>query len=224
MRPIINDLTKNLINPLILSESVAPESCELCLWLDSSDAATITESSGVVSQINDKSGEGNNFTAIGSPVTNASITNSLNVIDFNGSSGLTSAANFKFTWKNATINPIVNAQANYTKPTDMRKMLWAKVVDTTITDTGADEGKMTIITDTLSDFQQSHDMDDDGDKPQYIYEEGGEIWLYPVPNSTTASTYTIKYKYSEYPDTLAATDTPAFDSRWHYILYNARQS
>jgi hypothetical protein len=95
MRPIINNLTSNLANPLIFSESVTPDSYKLCLWLDSSDAATITESGGIVSQINDKSGEGNNFTAIGSPVTNASITNSLNVIDFSGSSGLTSASNFK---------------------------------------------------------------------------------------------------------------------------------
>ena len=95
MRPIINNLTSNLTSQLIFSGGATPEPCELCLWLDSSDAATITESGGVVSQINDKSGEGNNFTAIGSPVTNASITNSLNVIDFSGSSGLTSAANFK---------------------------------------------------------------------------------------------------------------------------------
>lgn len=95
MRPIINNLTSNLTSSLIFSGGATPEPCELCLWLDSSDAATITESGGVVSQINDKSGEGNNFTAIGSPVTNASITNSLNVIDFSGSSGLTSAANFK---------------------------------------------------------------------------------------------------------------------------------
>jgi hypothetical protein len=74
---------------------VQPLSCDLCVWLDGSDGSTITETGGVVSQINDKSGEGNNFTAIGSPVTNASITNSLNVVDFSGSSGLTSAANFK---------------------------------------------------------------------------------------------------------------------------------
>jgi len=95
MRPIINNLTSNLTSSLIFSGGTTPEGCELCLWLDSSDAATITESGGVVSQIDDKSGEGNNFTAIGSPITNASITNSLNVIDFSGSSGLTSAANFK---------------------------------------------------------------------------------------------------------------------------------
>jgi len=61
------------------------------LWLDASDTNTITEStpgSGVVSQWDDKSTNGNNFVqATGSfqPATGTRTINSLNVVDFNGS-------------------------------------------------------------------------------------------------------------------------------------------
>lgn len=61
---------------------------DLALWLDASDAATITEVAGSVSQWNDKSGNGYNATqAIGSnqPITGNTV-NGLNSIDFDGSS------------------------------------------------------------------------------------------------------------------------------------------
>lgn len=59
----------------------------LVLWLDADDASTIIESSGFVSQWNDKSGNGNNATQLtGSlqPVTNANTINALNVITYDG--------------------------------------------------------------------------------------------------------------------------------------------
>jgi hypothetical protein len=61
----------------------------LALWLDASDTSTITESSGSVSQWNDKSGNGRNFTqatAAKQPTTGTRTQNGRNVIDFDGSS------------------------------------------------------------------------------------------------------------------------------------------
>jgi len=59
----------------------------LQLWLDASDETTITESSGSVSQWDDKSGNANhvsNGTASGQPTTGTRTINSLNVLDFDG--------------------------------------------------------------------------------------------------------------------------------------------
>ena len=126
--------------------------------------------------------------------------------------------NFKFEWEDGTINPLVAAQANYTRPTDLRRILWAKLVDTTAADTGADESELKLITDTLVDFQRTHDMDADNDTPGYLYEEAGELWIYPVPTAAAAAKYTVKYKYSEQPATLIDSDTPAFTSNWHFVL------
>lgn len=58
------------------------------LWLDASDASTITASSGAVSQWSDKSGNTRHFTQSGSgkPVTGTRTQNGLNVIDFTSSS------------------------------------------------------------------------------------------------------------------------------------------
>lgn len=65
----------------------------LALWLDAADTATITESSGAVSQWDDKSGNGRHFTqATGAnqPATGTNTRNGLNVISFvtNDSLGL----------------------------------------------------------------------------------------------------------------------------------------
>jgi len=56
------------------------------LWLDASDATTITSSSGRVTQWRDKSTNGNNATASGTgrPTTGTRTINSLNVLDFDG--------------------------------------------------------------------------------------------------------------------------------------------
>jgi len=127
-------------------------------------------------------------------------------------------ANMKVSWEDGTIATLVASQGNYTKPTDMRRMLWAKLVDTTASSTQVDEAPLDIVTDFLGDFQQEYDMQAEGDQPQYIYEEGGELWVYPVPNSTAAAKYTVKFKYSERPATLGDTDSPGFSSDWHFIL------
>jgi len=59
----------------------------LGVWFDASDTATITESSDLVSQINDKSGNGRNGTQSiegDKPLTNTSTINSLNVLTYAG--------------------------------------------------------------------------------------------------------------------------------------------
>jgi hypothetical protein len=67
----------------------------LQLWLDAAASVTITESSGSVSQWDDKSGNNNNVTqGIGSaqPTTNATTLNGKNVLDFDGGDYFTSTA------------------------------------------------------------------------------------------------------------------------------------
>jgi len=57
------------------------------LWLDSSDASTITEVAGAVSQWDDKSGNTRHAiqaTGANQPITNSRTINSVNVLDFNG--------------------------------------------------------------------------------------------------------------------------------------------
>jgi len=70
-----------------------PAQVTTALWLDASDSATITASSGLVSQWNDKSGNSNNFTATGvaRPTTGTRTINSLNTLDFNGSNNFLSS-------------------------------------------------------------------------------------------------------------------------------------
>lgn len=70
---------------IVASQVFTPLDLAPALWLDASDAATITSSSGSVSQWNDKSGNARNFTqatAANQPVTGTRTLNSLNVIDF----------------------------------------------------------------------------------------------------------------------------------------------
>lgn len=62
----------------------SPLSLSPTLWLDASDAGTITSSGGLVSQWSDKAGS-NHCTAPGNkPTTGATTQNGRNVIDFNG--------------------------------------------------------------------------------------------------------------------------------------------
>ena len=64
------------------------------LWLDGSDLSSITQSSNLISQWNDKSGNGRNFTSSGSLrptyVTNP-VVNGLSTISFAGGQGLTTS-------------------------------------------------------------------------------------------------------------------------------------
>ena len=64
----------------------------LQLWLDASDATTITQSSGIISQWDDKSGNGNHATqSIGSsqPSYGTATINGKNVVDFGGNKFMT---------------------------------------------------------------------------------------------------------------------------------------
>lgn len=67
-----------------------PSSISTALWLDAADTNTITQSSGLVSQWNDKSGNGRNATATGTqrPTYTTSSFNSKPGISFNGTSNL----------------------------------------------------------------------------------------------------------------------------------------
>lgn len=74
-------LVQGWLNPNILALSP-------WIWLDASDASTITESSGFVSQWNDKSGNGRDLsqgTGINQPTIGTVTLNGLNTITFDGS-------------------------------------------------------------------------------------------------------------------------------------------
>jgi len=65
-----------------------PSKLDTALWLDASDESTITESSGSVSQWDDKSGNDNHVsqsTGSNQPTTNSNTINNLNVIKFDSS-------------------------------------------------------------------------------------------------------------------------------------------
>lgn len=64
-------------------------------WYDFSDTSSITHSSGAVSQVDDKSGNGNHIsqsTAASKPTTGVNTLNAMNVLDFDGGDELTRAA------------------------------------------------------------------------------------------------------------------------------------
>lgn len=77
----------------------APDLISTALWLDAADASTITQSSGLISQVNDKSGNGRNFTASGGarPTLTSGGLNGRPVFTFGGTQYLTSA-NDASTW------------------------------------------------------------------------------------------------------------------------------
>jgi hypothetical protein len=97
----------------------SPLSLNPALWLDAADTTTITESSGSVSQWDDKSGNGRNFTqanGANQPTTGTLTLNSLNAIDFNGTSDF-----------------LVSAATSLVSPTDGTFTVFAVVLpDTTI--------------------------------------------------------------------------------------------
>ena len=68
-----------------ISESFDPSSLtSLIAWYDASDSSTITDSGGAITSWADKSGNNNDLTRQGNPVTGSSTQNSLNVIDLDG--------------------------------------------------------------------------------------------------------------------------------------------
>ncbi len=81
-----------------IEEGALPVTNGLAFWLDASDADSITDSAGAVSQWNDKSGGGNHAiqaTGANQPITNSTTLNSLNVVDFDGSNDFLDS-NFQF--------------------------------------------------------------------------------------------------------------------------------
>ncbi len=95
-------------------EEGLPVTSGLILWLDASDADTITESGGNVSQWDDKSNAANHAVQTSSsaqPDTNSSTINSLNVIDFEqGSEFLDFSSRIDFT--NTTIFVVAEPNAS----------------------------------------------------------------------------------------------------------------
>jgi hypothetical protein len=91
----------------------SPTSIANCkLWLDAADTSSITSAGGLVSQWNDKSGNGYNFvqtTSTNKPTTGADTKNSLNLLTFDGTtdwmqtSAAASAFNFLHNTTGSTI-------------------------------------------------------------------------------------------------------------------------
>ncbi len=85
-----------LLNPyrFAAQQLWTPAAITTALWLDAADASTITQSSGLVDQINDKKGNGQNFTASSTirPTYTANALNGLSALTFGGSQWLTSVS------------------------------------------------------------------------------------------------------------------------------------
>ena len=77
-----NSITPNSAVPINISN--------LVLWLDASDTDTVINNSGIITQINDKSDNANNFTASGnlSPTLVSNVQNGKSVMRFNGNNHL----------------------------------------------------------------------------------------------------------------------------------------
>ena len=126
-------------------------------------------------------------------------------------------ANWKYEFEDGTVALLVLNQANYALPADFRRMLWVKVVDGTKPVT-SNEAVIPMVTNTLTDFQQTRDMDATGTGPSFTYIEDGELYIWPLPNATSVATYSLKFKYVKYPTELTGVDTPIFPAEWHFIL------
>lgn len=93
MRPVSQwDPRSSVSEPIYSDFNFSPLSLSPALWLDASDTTTITESGGSVSQWNDKSGNGYNFTqgtGANQPTTGIRTVNGLNAVDFDGGDAMT---------------------------------------------------------------------------------------------------------------------------------------
>jgi hypothetical protein len=81
---------------IVASSQNFPLSLNPALWFDAADTTTITESSGSVSQWNDKSGNGKNVVqanGAAQPTTGTTTQNGLNVISFDGTDDFLESAN-----------------------------------------------------------------------------------------------------------------------------------
>jgi hypothetical protein len=88
-----------LINSYRFGIPWTPAQITTALWLDAADASTVTQSSGLISQVNDKSGNGRNFTASGTarPTYTPGALNGRAELTFGGTQWLTSESS-AVTW------------------------------------------------------------------------------------------------------------------------------
>lgn len=87
-------------------------------WWDASDTSSITSSSGAVSQWNDKSGNGYHLlqsTAGNKPTTGTRTQNSLNVLDFNGSSNFLDTTTWSSQAQPTTVFAVAKGDATATQ-------------------------------------------------------------------------------------------------------------
>ncbi len=142
MRPIINDLSKNLTSSLIFSGGATPEpppvTTERTVLLEFDDLASIVATGDNVTQVNDKSGNGNNFTALSTPKINGFTQNSLNVVDLiegdnsalaSGTIDMTNSFTFYFAAKVKTVNSGNDTLINITDNLGQRIDLVAQNTD-----------------------------------------------------------------------------------------------
>lgn len=88
LNPHVRNPRRSLVSSPVQSWiPFSPLALQPTVWLDAADASTITASSGLVSQWNDKSGNNfhvSNATAAIQPTTGSNTINSLNVLTFDG--------------------------------------------------------------------------------------------------------------------------------------------
>ena len=85
------------------------------LWLDASDAASITSSGGAVSQWSDKSGNAHHATqsvAASKPTTGANTQNGLNVLTFDGVDDYLTITNFMSAWTAGELLAVIKVDAD----------------------------------------------------------------------------------------------------------------
>lgn len=129
-----------------------------------------------------------------------------------GAAMLAAETDWKDIEKSSTIT-LVASTATYTPATDYHRLMKNSVV---FTDSNGAESRVKYV----ELFELKVDVLDltvTGNIPEKVYETGGELGFYPVPNAT-AATGTLGYSYYEWPDTYTANDTPAFPAEWHFLL------
>ncbi len=138
MRPIINDLSKNLTSSLIFSGGTTPVTTDRTVLLEFDDLASIVATGNNVTQVNDKSGNGNNFTSLSTPKINGFTQNALNVVDLvegdnsalvSGTIDMTNSFTFYFVAKVKTVNSGNDTLINITDNLGQRIDLFAQNTD-----------------------------------------------------------------------------------------------
>lgn len=163
-----------------------PTSIANCkLWLDASDTSSITSSAGAVSQWNDKSGNAYNFvqaTATNKPTTGTRTKNSLNVIDFDGTTDYMSANTAASVW-NFMHNTTGSTVFIVWQPDVISELNW--LLDTTNSDALGSAGYGTSI----------HQQVTSGQLRQAVNNGSGSAATAPVRNNTGGAVAAATYYY-----------------------------